>query len=296
MRLANLLPKVLRRSTKSGDDPNERRSFNYWYRVRDWWWPNDEDAIHNMFYLKHIVDEFPLELQAFILNDDAGRHIEISDETSSRTEPLFDPSHLQPLENITLIGQSERKLQAIVSKSKERIDVETKNSEPKTSLPHNLGQADLALGSVDEWLFGAYYIGNIKFKKVGLSYLADRARKRLFFIFAADEILDAMVGQNTNQKLNNTWHSKVSGAVRGYLYVENDEVKSHPPILFSFVVGVQPSRIRRCGICESYFWAGRKDKKVCSEQCGATSRKREQRIRDYEKKIGTRRRKRKNRK
>ena len=105
---------------------------------------------------------------------------------------------------------------------------------------------------------------------------------------AAEEILDALTDEEPQKKLDTTWYAQHSGALRGNLFVENDQVHLYPPVLFSFVVGLQVSRIHKCGICGNYFWGGvGRDKTVCSPQCGATKKRRE-RDRYMEVKLGDR--------
>lgn len=290
MRLANLLPKSLRRYPPSSSNASEeKRGLFHWEYVREWWsTKNYEETASSTYHLWRLVDELPLELQAFVLHDEEGLFIEV--EYFPKQAPVFDPSHFQPLTNIALLGQSPKKLGALVARAKERIDVETKLAESKAS---SSKKTDVAL--ISPWA-ADYQIRDCKFREMGLAYLAGRARRRIFFILAAEELLDALVGPDVHKKLHSNWYVDKSGAATGFLYVSGDEVRLYPPLLFSFVVGVQASRVRRCGICENYFWAGRKDKKVCSERCSATSRKRQERQRYFEKKIGVRRRKDKKRK
>jgi hypothetical protein len=42
-----------------------------------------------------------------------------------------------------------------------------------------------------------YEVGGDEYQKTGLKALTDSARQRFFFILAAEEILDALVGQDT---------------------------------------------------------------------------------------------------
>ena len=289
MRLANLLPKTLRRSPISpSNETNKQRVIHHWAYLRDWWnTRNDEETLSSMYHLRRLADELPLELQVFILRDDECRHTKVA--YPPGYVPVFDPYHLQTLENITYLEQPTEKLRVIVAEAKERIAIETNMAEARASaakVPSDNQEQQMV--QIPDVQIVNYKIGNINYSKVGLSNLANRARQRFFFILAAEEILDALVEPETQKKLNNAWYVEQSGTTRGYLYVSNDEVKLSPPILFSFVVDVQASRIRRCEICEDYFWAGRKDKKVCSARCGATRRKRNERERYFEIKVGAR--------
>lgn len=133
-----------------------------------------------------------------------------------------------------------------------------------------------------------YQLGEFRFREMGISYLANRAKQRFLFALAAEEILHSLTSPDPHKELNHAWYVEKSGAASHHVFVENDEVKLSPSVLLSFVVGVQVSRVRKCVVCENYFWAGRKDKRVCSEQCGATNRKRQERQRYFEVKVGNR--------
>jgi len=230
----------------------------------------------------------PLELQTFVLHDEEGAHIEV--EYPPGYAPLFDPYHLQPLNNIAYLEQPTEVHSHMVTEAKERIEIETKIVEARVALAKSPSdsQARHEIQLPDFYTRKGYQIGNRNFSVIGLGNLANRARQRFFFILAAEEILNALVGPEPQTKLDRVWYVEQSGTTRGHLYVKDDVVKVYPPILFSFVVDVQVSRIRRCEICEDYFWAGRKDKKVCSARCGATRRKRNERERYFEIKVGAR--------
>ena len=279
MRLVNSLPSELRRSGRNGVHE---------LTMRHWDSASEEEAINSWFYMWRYVNELPVNLQMFVLQDDDGRR-----ETGFGMAPLFDANHLQPYTNIELLDQTESALQDLVSTAKERINREIKiveeritPREQKRSTPRDDLQRQLLIVS---GLRNEYEVGESTFSEVGPRRLLARARQRFFFVLAAEEILDALTGDEPQEKLNNAWYFEESGAaLRGHLFVQGDQVHLYPPVLFSFVVGLQVSRIHKCGICGNYFWAGRKDKKVCSEQCGATKRKRQERQRYYEIKIGDR--------
>jgi len=100
-----------------------------------------------------------------------------------------------------------------------------------------------------------YKIGEQRYLETGLRDLANRLRQRLFFILAADEILNKLASNERHLDLR---FGEGSGALYGHLYVKDDEVRSLPPLLLTFVVGIQASRVRRCITCDKYFWAGPK--------------------------------------
>jgi len=287
LRLVNLLPSALRRSPASdSDEMSKARVPLNWTMVRfEWSCREAKEAIFSMYLLRRLVDDLPLELQAFILNDNYGRIYE----TDSGRLPMFDDWHFQPLENITLLGQSTKQLRAIIAEANERINHQVERAEAEISTEnttHQVRELPVEVIPVTHERFS-----DLKFLEIPLVVLANRARERLLFILAAEEILDALVSSNPNKKLRRAWYEKVTTSNRSYIYVQNDEVHQYPSVMYSFVVGLQVSRVKRCGICGDYFWAGRKDKKVCSARCGATNRKRQERQRYFEKKIGVRKRK-----
>jgi hypothetical protein len=280
MRLANLLPGFLRSlvsSRSAGMETNSAAEVSF-LRIRDYWYTQtDEMAARQMAWFQDVLNAIPIELQAFILHDDDGRFL-----TGEWQSPLHDPENTQPLSNVSLLEKPAKKLQTIVANAKKRIENETKVAIKEGSWRQQRSFMELR----PDLRQRRFKLGNHEFGYVGLGYLLDRARQRLFFLLGAEEILDALAESNEEaiaSKLDQAWFYHMSGSLTGQLFVENDSVHLNPPILFSFVVGVQASRIRRCEICENYFWAGRIDKKTCSPQCSATRRKRKQRESDSRK-------------
>ena len=154
-----------------------------------------------------------------------------------------------------------------IKAAKERITVETDEAEARAKVePVFYDRFD-------------YGVGESKFMSSGLLNLVNRARQRLLFILAAEEVLNALSGVETQEQLNRARYIDECGATRGHLYIKDGEVKLSPPVLFSFVVGIDATRVRKCKVCENYFWAGRKDKQLCSVKCDATHRKRNERDR-----------------
>jgi predicted nucleic acid-binding Zn ribbon protein len=101
-------------------------------------------------------------------------------------------------------------------------------------------------------------------------------------------LLFALTEKIPQKELEELWYAPECDLLSGGLLVENDRFHVLPPVLFSFFLGVPISRIHRCIVCSDYFWAGRKDKSVCSFRCGATKRKRKERERYQEIKLGDR--------
>ena len=73
----------------------------------------------------------------------------------------------------------------------------------------------------------------------------------------------------------------VSSIVRNIVVEQNagiDSFDHHPLSLFLQVLEtVDRKRIRKCEVCEHYFYANRRNKRVCSERCGTTARVRRHR-------------------
>ena len=54
-----------------------------------------------------------------------------------------------------------------------------------------------------------------------------------------------------------------------------DHFEPDPMILFLIAIGTaDPSRVRRCAICQGFFYAKRKDQKACSPSCANVERQR----------------------
>ena len=275
MRLANSLPTPIRRGSRKGI---------HGLIVRSSWERTDEaGTIGAMYDLQSFLREWPLPLRAFVLHDPDGQYRP----TEHGLVAHFDPYHLRPLENVYLLGLCEADLEQLISSAMGRIDLEIELAEKAASLRQ---QQNATLEKREAKLVTRldYQLGDCKFTELGLRHLLIRARQRFFFVLAAEEILYSLTAPDPTEELKRAWYIDYSGSLRSQIFVADGTVHLHPPVLFSFVVGIQVSRIRRCGVCQNYFWAGRKDKTVCSERCGATNRKRQERQRYSEIKLGDR--------
>lgn len=278
--LVNLLPPFLRRSAAKGIHDLSTLD----------WSPDDETKTYRRWhYLWRDLDDLPLSLQAFVLRDETGQFVDASGMELAYAE------YFQPHRNIELTAQPEDVLREVISRATERIDLEIRRVENR-KIPREKGKSTVQkisepdlLGSVELELLKHYMIGETRFMEVGPSWLLIRARQRFFFILAAEEILHALTTEEPQRLLDNLWYTEESGAgLSGHLFIESDQVRYASPLLISYFLGVQVSRIRKCALCENYFWAGRKDKALCSTQCGAIKRKRRERTRYMEVKLGDR--------
>jgi predicted nucleic acid-binding Zn ribbon protein len=276
--LVKLLPHSERRSEAKGIHE---------LTMREWSHDDETKTYREGHYLWRHVDKLPLSLQAFVWRDEVGQFADASG------MELAHADYFQLHRNIELTGQPEGVLREVISRGKERIDleierVEDRNTprEPAKSKDHSISEVDL-LGALELKLLKQYLIGDLRFMEVGPSWLLVRARQRFFFILAAEEILHALTTVDPQRQLDDLWYTEESGAgFSGHLVIEADHIGYSTPLLISCFLGVQVSRIRKCTVCMNYFWAGRKDKSVCSTQCGANKRKRRERARYMEVKLG----------
>jgi hypothetical protein len=245
--------------------------------MRKWYSDGTRDVIRDWFYFWRYIDPLPLELQAFILHDEFG----ILVTAEHGMAPVFDRRDFQTLINIGFPGSDPPVLRNIVSNARERIDVEIRMFEEDQASAGKRPLSKLRPTQLEE-----YQVKGSEFCGVGADLLYRRARQRFFFLLTAEQILHALTTASPQSTLDQLWYEEEC-ALDGYLSVEDGKVHLEPPTLFSILVGIEASRIRRCEICDNYFWAGRKDKLVCSLQCGATKRKRQERKR-YTDKSGER--------
>jgi hypothetical protein len=285
MDLANLLPAVLSASGLGkgnvASEKDGRVGFLFEMVIDFSTNRGTELALNSALYLTRLLDTFPLELQAFVLNEQEGEYVELQD---GSVVPCFDPSHFQPEMNIHLLKGSNRHLQELVKESRLRFEHETKRTIQLLELSKSDANAHV-------WDLRDYKLGRKTFREVGLERLVERARERLMFVLAADELLAALTSRDVQENLNASFYAKRTGSLSGKLYVKDDTIRLFPPFLFRLVLDIQVSRVLRCKACNKFFWAGRKNQKVCSTTCGATNRKRNQRIRDHKRKLGTLKRK-----
>jgi hypothetical protein len=210
------------------------------------------------------------------LHDDFGSFVD----TDFGTVPVCDPRDLQALSSLAFPEMPTNVIRETVSKARARIDMEIRMFEERQS-----STSKHLLDHSKTVPLRAYEIQGSTFGEVGADVLYKRARQRFFFLLNADEILHALTTADPQSHLDTLLYEEEC-ALNGYLLVENGKVHMEPPALFSLLLGSEVSRIRRCEICESYFWAGRNNKQVCSPQCGATKRKRQERKRYSDRKIG----------
>ena len=270
IQLANLVPKSERRSATDGIHILTQRC---------WAKSNEEQAAVSIPYLQMYISDWPLALKAFVLWDTHGLYVDMD----GYAAPLQDHYHLQFYENIDLLDESDSNLQMRVETATERLRQEIKVVADRRS-----SQTNIESPPNDGNHLGGHVGGESKFEQVGICQLALRARQRFFFVLAAEELLFALTARDRQKELDQLWYVPECDLFTGSLGVDDDQFQVSSPVLFSFLLDVPISRIRRCTVCSDYFWAGRKDKSVCSARCGATKRKRKERKRYFEIKVGDR--------
>lgn len=263
-RIVNLLPRSTRSPNTGIHELSERR----------WFSDGRQDVVRDWFYFWRYIDPLPIELQAFVLYDE----LYMFETTEIGMASVFDPHHYQALNNLEFPDCPPTVLRDVVSNARKRIDTEITMFEENKAVAGQRSQYDARPA---QWR--QYDVAGSTFGESGADVLYRRARERFFFLLHADEILHALTTVDPKSHLETLLYEDEC-AMNGYLFVKDGSVQLEPPALFSLLVGTEVSRIRRCEICESYFWAGRKDKLVCSLQCGATKRKRQERKRYSDKK------------
>jgi hypothetical protein len=271
IQLANLVPKSERRSATDGI---------HILTQRIWAKSDEEQAAVSIPYLQMYIRHWPLALKAFVLWDTHGLYVDME----GYTAPLQDHYHQQFYENIDLLNESDSNLHMRVETATERLRQEIKFVAHRRSSQTNIESSPNDVGKH----LGGRVGGESRFEQVGICELALRVRQRFFFVLAAEELLFALTASDRQKELDQLWYVPECDLFTGRLAVEGDQFQVHPPVLFSFLLDVPIRRIRRCTLCSDYFWAGRKDKSVCSARCGATKRKRKERKRYFEIKVGDR--------
>jgi hypothetical protein len=274
IRLANLLPQSERCSAGKGIHILTQRV-----------WPRDdeEEAAYSVPFLQMCLRDWPVALKAFVLWDTHGLYVDVE----GYSAPLQDYGHLQVRENISLLNESDSDLHRKIKTAEKRLREEIAVVESRSS-SETIGELPTNYASEVLGVWEGYDPGEHKFERVGICELALRARQRFFFVLAAEELLFALTEKIPQEELDQLWYVPECDLFSGGLLVENDRFEVLPPLLFSFLLGVPISRVHRCTVCSDYFWAGRKDKSVCSARCGATKRKRKERARYHEIKLGDR--------
>jgi hypothetical protein len=207
-------------------------------------------------WLKEVLIVFPIELQAFILNDVYGKE--------DKGAFLAISLNAQIYKNLVVIGKDKTELEEIVKKELKKIatflDIEEKL--------HN----------------GIYIPSSVKIEEDIFSYvspevLVQRVCQRLIFILSLQEIFSCLIDKDPTRK-NQPLHFRCkfysmleTNSVN--LYVdENGYIAFTSPILPVFLKEVEANRIRECQICNQFFWAGRKDMQCCSKKCAHVLRNR----------------------
>ena len=204
-------------------------------------------------YLQGMLEELPLSLQAFVLNDEQGNEVEFEGKLGKWGIHL----DLQSWRNLSIIRKGEDELERIVQEASERID---KCIKGETS-----GKSILEIPDFD-----------------CPEGLLERARHRLILVLGLQELFSYTIHP---EKRNDLFFAQIyykSDAARSHFYIDNKgKIKFTPPNIVRLLEGIEAARIRECPICFKFYWAGRKDMRCCSTQCASTLRMREYRKRYY---------------
>ena len=172
--------------------------------LRLWDKDDEKQAVSSVLYLKMYLREWPLALNAFVLWDTVGLYV---DAEGSRL-PLLDNHHLQPLENMDLLIESDGALDQRIVAANERLDFEIK----------------LVQSAIDRW--ASCIVGEFEFERVGICELAFRARQRFFFILAAEELLFALTEPEPEKSLEQLWYLSDFNVSTNGLFVDNDRLRN----------------------------------------------------------------------
>jgi len=198
--------------------------------------------------LRNAISELPLALQAFVLQD--------------QTERFEVDSDIQALLNFELIRKDEQELKDLINEASGRID-------------------EIFVLEKEEQLQFAVTPGG-----PGLTpdTLVMRARQRLIFVLAVQELVSCIAHPERKLELYFCSIYRRSDAAQSRLYITREgKLAFTDPALFVHLKGVEATRIRECPICRNFFWAGRADKRGCSDKCSKVLRSREWRERYPEK-------------
>ncbi len=244
--LANLLP-------HNFDHPY-KRDIVYW---------DAEAGDHEMYRkLLWLLDGLPIELQAFVFRDGQG-------EVSESVE-VHSPEWIELERNFDVLHVAKTEVETVVQDTKKRIH-RAMELESQPAAFH--GETIRIAG-------GEYFVWSA-------SELISRARNRLLFLFAARETLSALSKPDAWSRVLRMNESPLSVGAHARLYIaqsgeDKGKLAVHPPVLYERLDGVEAARIRECLICSKIFWAGRKDKLCCLDECLTA-----QRSRKYRKKYKT---------
>lgn len=281
LRLSNLLPLYChyprwQRHMKPPDGSTwEATEFHF---LRSEWSPGDTVEQRHFEWSRFLVaiDELPLELRSFILEDRLGEALEID----GNLLPYLD--HRVPnYENFDVLTKPTSELLKVVEASQQRYEVtcalERLYAAPRPALILPRQEQSFAVGS------RTYFYQPSE-------QLLRRARQRLLFILAVQETLYCLTRLSSGKDPSVVTKERLDDAERhlqlrlmsslhdatGTLVIVRDEKKrkgdeyvlkeySSPVYGLLTEYNVKVNRIRECPVCYRLFWAGRLDAGQCGE-------------------------------
>jgi hypothetical protein len=215
--------------------------------------------------LSSIIKQLPLLLQAFVLNDDFGKLIQMDmGEGGAKFVPMFGEHDFQIEENFRLLLLDDSGLEKVVRVSTGRVDLAF--SDDQQPQPHYYNSPDIQ-------------IEDIRFAPTTNDLLIPRVRQRLIFLLAAQELISCLTHPDPHRQFMKCDVMPRSEAARPRPYIDKEtgRFSLRTAILFFCLEGVEARRIRECQVCYQFFWAGRLDMKCCSAKCSHTLRSRKYR-------------------
>ena len=219
---------------------------------------------HLWLKLSITLDQLPLLLQAFVLNDDDGRLVEIDDGQEGRMlVPRFIEPDFQIEGNFELLRLSDDELKKTVRVSLKKILIALSNEQ------------EMQASSVNIRARQEVNIEDNKYMLSDAGTLLLRARQRLIYVMAAQELISCLTHPKPHEQL--WWYCSIvprSEAARPIPYIKEGKFSLRTPPLFSALEGIEIKRVNECQICYQFFWAGRLDMKCCSAKCSHALRSR----------------------
>jgi hypothetical protein len=293
LRLVNLLPGCIRHPKWAALDRNFEELRGLQFRIDEIleWRPNEVSHIafiavelhreipeefsrntpsHLWFKLSLTLEELPLLLQAFVLNDDEGKFIEIDNgQGGTMLAPMSIEPDYQIENNFAILRLSENELNKIVRISVKKIEMAFSiERNAKTSPAHIYARSEVDIED------SKYILPNAE-------SLLFRVRQRLIYVMAAQELISCLTHPKPQEQL--LWHCHVvsrTESARPVPYIDKKEGRFslRTPTLFYCLDGIEARRVRECQICYQFFWAGRLDMKCCSAKCSHALRSRKYRL------------------
>ena len=201
------------------------------------------------YCLQNVLRDLPTVLQAFVLNDREGM---MEGETNRVFVSM--PEAIQVSQNLNLSIRTESELKTIIRSATDRTS---------------------------NFLLSQSPMGEVPIGGTNAAYLLERARQRLIYVMAAQELLSCLTHPDAWNKvlfgrrvhlLSSLLQPRISilqtDAGEGRSKRKAQTLMCRLPEIYLALEGIEADRIRECKVCYKIFWAGRKDVSCCSARCG----------------------------